>query len=217
MPEIAEQVVEQNQNIIENNQSSIIERQIIESARNFDIKGTCERYFHYFDFENEGSQTRNNSRGEKLDNAFVNDFNTARKLSDCLRPHLVNNYGFGDLNFKSFEIRSGSEDNIYTIDKTGKAHSCYGINKKTEFNSDVKEVSIKYARDIKTAPKYFMNNVPYDCKEMFEVTKESKQGEPLKITLWMYQINGKQFIVYDGYFSKRRKSEKNENYSKIRA
>lgn len=215
MSEVAKQEVEQNQ--IENKSTAHLEHQIFERALNFDIKGTCERYFHYFDFENEGSQTRNESRGEKPDNAFVNDFNTARKLSDVLRPHLVNNYGFGDLNFKSFEIRSGSQDHIYTIDKTGKAHPCYGINKKAEFNSESEEVSIKYARDAKTAPKYFMNNVPHDCKEMFEVTKKSKDGKPHKITLFMYQIYGKQFIVYDGFFSKRRDSEKNENYSKIRA
>jgi hypothetical protein len=159
---------------------------------------------------------RYQNKGKKYDKAFVKDFNVSRKLSDVLRPHLISNYGFDtDLNFKSFKIVSGSHDHVYSIDKNGKEHQCFGIGKDEKIKIDTDTVTIKYSQNVANEPKYFLHNNSHDCKEMFEVTKKSRQGIPQKIILRQYQINGKQYVTYDWLMEDEKKENKPKNYSKI--
>lgn len=204
------------QNQSEKPQTSPAERQMFDQAQKFEIKQLGRTFIDNFDLGNEEFTQRIRNQGRKLDDAFVGDFSLARKISSTLRTQLVNNFGFdAELDFRSFKIVSGEENNVYAIDKHGVAHECFGVGKdiKPSLSSDT--VTIKYYKDIKKEPKFTFQNVKYDCREVFEIIREPKKGIAQKIILRNYQINGKQYVTYDWMHEEEKKPKNPKNYSKI--
>jgi len=204
------------QELNENNTRTAFEEQMFEQANNFEVKQVGKNFLSYFDLDNGSFTTRHKNNGKGLDDAYIEDFNTAKKISDSLRIHLVNDYGFNsDNDFESFKIVSASGNTVYMIDKNGCEHPCFGTKKdnKSGLSSDI--ISIKYSKVTESEPKCEIQNKKYDCVEMCEFIKTPKVGNASKVILRVYDIDGKKYATYD-WLNENEKKKKTDNFSTIK-
>lgn len=210
MPEVAYQnpPVEENLDHLEN--------QILDCASNMQIKALGRSLIAYIDHDNEGFSTRC-SAGQKLDRAFIEDFNFIQTVSNRLRYHLKNDFNHKqETGFESFKIVSeGGSYRVFSIDADGKENDCFGTKMDSDLSNDT--ISIKYSQATSDEPLYTFNGKNYDCQEVFEIVKWPKGKLAQKMTMRKYFIEGRQYVTYSLVVEDPEKSHiPKENETKVK-
>jgi hypothetical protein len=182
------------QNQVEEKTHDNLENQMLESVSNFEIKRLGENLIYYIDEDGESFKTRCKNNGAELDEAYIEDYNFVQTVSNRLRYHLKNDYGFNsEIGFKSFRV--SSDGSVSNIGHDGKEIVCFGTRRdKTNASTDL--VTIKYSQATRDEPKYVFNGNEYACLEMFEVFKKPKGKLAQRMTMRQYYIDNRQMVTY---------------------